>query len=470
MEDVTGANVPVSPACSIDPPNAGRGPSRYQNERPENDSWQVPRLRKGPNVIAILAHRDAPTGRIMEHGPGMAAVLIYRNERGCEQVIVSDESWRSKPDASFGPRDVAWSSIEEHIDARQTVDWIAADFDASVWPLSIRVNDNSKLLFQPRTIPLLRGTTMPWARSASLPHTLYIGDRADFVLGQIMQGYHRLAFDAEDGSEIQVAYILPDGKTNGKCTYKARKGVQSYDGGDTFAFDRLTISVKSGAINLFNAAAIEVRYPFDLVGKFQSSDEYLNRLWALCARSLEVISEDAYVDCADRERVEWIDETPPAFECTRVMMAGPKLDGGQLFSDPRLLKALLQRIALTQKEDGQIKAHSCSERWDIHAIMEDRSCNWVIALRQYFDSTDDAAFVRSMWPTVLRLMNWFLKQRTQRGLVQAREWEVWDNPLRYQVCDGAGLNVFVFHALMDAAYLGRRTGFSGRRYSVFKCR
>jgi len=58
----------------------------------------------------------------------------------------------------------------------------------------------------------------------------------------------------------------------------------------------------------------------------------------------------------------------------------------------------------------------------------------------------------------VRLLNWFLAQRTQRGLVLAREWEVWDNPLRYQVCEGTGLNAFVYRALRDASYLGALIG------------
>ena len=33
----------------------------------------------------------------------------------------------------------------------------------------------------------------------------------------------------------------------------------------------------------------------------------LNKLWAMCARSGQVLSEDSYVDCADRERTEWMD-------------------------------------------------------------------------------------------------------------------------------------------------------------------
>ena len=197
-----------------------------------------------------------------------------------------------------------------------------------------------------------------------------------------------------------------------------------------------------------------MRYPFERVGSFSSSDPMLNHLWEICARSLEILSEDAYIDCSDRERVEWMDCSPPAFECTRVMMAGPREDGGKVWSDPRLMQGLLRRTALTQQPDGQMKAHTCSERWDIHAIMEDRSCDWVIGARQYYECTGDAKLIREIWPAMTRLMDWFLSKRTTRGLVQAREWEVWDNPLRYQVCEGAGLNALVYHALRDAAFLG----------------
>ena len=52
-------------------------------------------------------------------------------------------------------------------------------------------------------------------------------------------------------------------------------------------------------------------------------------------------------------------------------------------------------------------------------------------------------------------MNWFLSRRTVRGLVRAREWVVWGNPMGYQTCEGMGLNAFVYKALVDAAYLGR---------------
>ncbi len=436
----------------------GRGPNRYQNERPEFDAWPVTRyLYPGRNRVCVLVHRDSPTGRIMYHAPGFTALIAYTDHTG-HHIIPTDESWRARPESSFLARKVAWASIEEHIDARLTDAWTSVDYDDRHWPVAAPMSSHDVVAPQPRTIPLLRETRLVW-NTPFVQTDLKAGDSVELAVQFPTLAYHRIAFTADAGSQIEIAYNLPESQSSGRSTYIAREGAQVWEGGDTFAFTRLTIKLVSGRIRLEDAQAFQVLYPFERIGSFSSNDPMLNDLWSLCARSLEVLSEDAYVDCADRERVEWTDETPPAFECTRVMMAGPSEDGRRIYSDPRLLKALLQRIALTQKDDGQIKAHSCSERWDIHAIMEDRSCDWVIALRQYYDATGDRSFVRELWPTVNRLLNWFIGQRTARGLVLAREWEVWDNPLRYQLCEGAGLNAFVYHALVDGAYLGHAAGF-----------
>ena len=140
------------------------------------------RLKKGPNVIAVLAHRDAPTGHIMDHEPGMAAILVSCDTLGCEHFVVSDESWRSVPERSFGPRALAWSSIEDNIDARKMPDWTAADFDSASWPASVTVSGDSYRPFRPRTIPLLRETAMPWTPPAALPCTLAPGQSLDLGL------------------------------------------------------------------------------------------------------------------------------------------------------------------------------------------------------------------------------------------------------------------------------------------------
>jgi hypothetical protein len=287
---------------------------------------------------------------------------------------------------------------------------------------------------------------------------LAVGNEIELSLSEVAQAFHLLELDAQEGSSLEVSYVLPQREESGKCTYIARSGLQTYMSGDTFAFRKLRLHVTAGKIRLTRAAAYEVRYPFERAASFTCSDTFLTRLWGICARSLEMLSEDSYVDCADRERVEWTDDSPPAFDCTRVMMRGPDEQGKTHWGDARLLRGLLRRIALTQQPDGQLKAHSCSERFDIHAIMEDRTCDWVVLLREYLESTGDTQLVRELWPTLTTLLDWYRKRRTARGLVQAREWEVWDNPLRYQVCEGAGLNAMVYRMFADSSVLASSIG------------
>src|SRR5438309_845293 len=143
------------------------------------------------------------------------------------------------------------------------------------------------------------------------------------------------------------------------------------------------MTVKSGRVTIIGFKLIERLYPFDLVGSFKSNDAYLNKLWAMCARSCQVLSEDSYADCADRERVEWMDNDPLAFDVTRTAMAAPGTDGKLVYSDPRLLGEMVRRTALTLQPEGWVKAHTCSDRYDIHAKMEDRACDWLAGARRY---------------------------------------------------------------------------------------
>ncbi len=437
----------------------GRGPCRYQNQRPEYDSRDLlPFLRAGKNTLVVLAHRDDPTGRIMRHDPGFIASLEI--EHGTKkQIVVSDSSWLSAPERSFGSRPKAWGSIEEHIDARQGFDWTTPDLTLPVWQPSVVVSATRDVSFYPRSTPLQTEQERVWTAGVPVfPVDLSLGQGLSLRLPEIAQAFHLVEMEAEAGSLLEVTYCLPNGDKSGSSTYMARAGAQTYMGGDTFAFCELRLTLKSGRIRLKRVAAFEVRYPFQRVATFACSDPYFDQLWKICARTLEVLSEDSYVDCADRERVEWTDDSPPAFDCTRVMMRGPDEQGRTHWADARLLRGLLRRIALTQQVNGQLKAHSCSERFDIHAIMEDRSCDWVVLLREYCESTGDIGLARELWPTLIRLLDWFRKRRTPRGLVLAREWEVWDNPLRYEICEGAGLNAMVYRALMDASAIADSIG------------
>ena len=427
-----------------------RGPARFHPKGPEYDTIPVTRLlRTGANTVAVLVMANASNGKMMYHAPGLTARL----EEAGTTLVGTDATWKWSGKTRYGPPQIEWGNVRDRIDARvEDGDWTLPGYDDAHWQVAVPVDGSQWGPLTPRRIPMLRETLLPatWADGQTLPVTLTAGQELRFDLGRFAQAYTTLDMDADPDTTLTLAHA--------GISYAARAGGQTYLSSDTYGFQTATLRVDTGRVTVHGFGAVERVYPFDCLGRFQSSDPLLNDIWAMCARSVMVMSEDSYVDCADRERTEWMDNDPPGFDITRTAFAGPGPDGKPLYADPRLLEELLRRTGLTQQSDGWVKAHTCSDRFDIHAKMEDRACDWVQGARRYYESAHSREPIREIWPMIVTQMDWFLARRTPRGLVRAREWVVWGNPMGYQTCEGAGLNAFVYRALVDAAYLGRVLG------------
>lgn len=428
-----------------------RGPSRFQPNGPQYDVINLaPHLRPGRNAIALLVAGNLSGGKVMRHAPGLTAVLGVDGR----DVLRTDGSWRWSKDTRFREVAASWPDLcEKLVDARvEDGDWTQASYADGGWHPAVAIAADGWGALTRTLIPPLRETPVPvtFAGDAKLPVTLNAGQQLKFNTGRIVQVYPVIELEAEAGTVLEIAPF--------KMQYIARAGKQSHFTIDSRGLAQGAITVKSGRATITGFKLIERLYPYDRLGTFKSNDAFLNRLWEMCARSCEVLSEDSYVDCADRERVEWMDDTPPGFDITRTAMAGTGPDGKPVFSDPRLLGAMVRRTGLTLQPDGWVKAHTCSDRYDIHAKMEDRACEWVTGMRIYQEAGGELAVVRDVWPAVVAQMEYFLKARTPRGLVCARDWVVWGNPVGYLIGETTTLNVFVQRALVDAAYLAGKLG------------
>lgn len=476
-----------------------RGPCRFDPKGPEYDTLDIrPHLHAGANAIAVLVHhfhdgsdrtdRASLNGRIMRHAPGLCALLEVKDVAGQTQVVRTDGAWRGSAVTRFSPGPLdrwedCWASLPDRIDARRdTGDWTLATFDDSDWENTVRIDGGLWGPLRARSIPLLRETeigplelvedagTRPLAEV--LPLQLNSGDQVVVDVGQFVQAYTDLELEAESGNILELEYAQtyydtgrrPSGSYGRTNQYIARAGRQNYMSGDTFGFKYLVIRAKSGPIRLQQVRVVQRVYPFDIVGRFRCSDPLLEQLWSFAVHTVCVCSEDAYVDCATRERVEWMaDGYAVAYRTTRVALAGPGSDGQFFHSDPRLLRNLLRHIAQSRQPDGRLKAHHPSDRWDVHGYIEDYACLWVRALREYYDHTGDAELVRELWPALTGQLQWFLERRTANGLVEAREFVYFGNPLLYKACEGATLNAFVYGALRDAAFLAHVLGREAQR-------
>ena len=421
-----------------------RGPNRFQPNGPEYDSIDLSTLlRPGTNALAILVIGNLSGGKVMRHVPGLTALI----EVNGKVLAHTDASWKWSDQTRYRQCAASWPNLGETlVDARiEDGDWTRADYRDAAWKPAAGMGGESRGALTARRIPRLREKPVPFqfTRSVSLPVRLAAGEKLEFKTTRIVQAYPLIEFTADPNTEITIEPF--------NFRYLARAGSQSHFTLDTRGLSSAAVVVKTGAATITGLKLIERLYPFDRVGSFTCNDPQLNRLWTMCARSCEVLSEDAYVDCADRERVEWMDCDPPGFDVTRTIMAGP--GPKPCYADPRLLGEMLRRTALTLQPDGWVKAHTCSDRYDIHAKMEDRACEWVAGLRRYYDATGDRALLREIWPAVVAQMNYFIERRTERGLVRARDWVVWGNPTGYLTGEGTTLNVFVQRALSDSAML-----------------
>jgi len=428
-----------------------RGPARFQPNGPEYDTVDIgPYLQSGKNCVALLCIGNLSGGKVMRHQPGLTAVL----ESEDTTLWSTDKSWRWTGATRYRDVDANWANLSESkVDATaEDGDWTQTNYNDANWKRAARISGDAWGPLTSRRIPRLRETAVPvhFANGVLLPVTLNAGEKLEFTADRIVQAYPLITFDAEPGTEIRIE---PYG-----VSYLAKAGKQSYFTIDTRGIANGSVVVANGRITITDFKLIERLYPFDCAASFVSSDPFLNKLWAVCARSCQVLSEDSYVDCADRERVEWMDDTPPGFDVTRTAMDVKQSDGKLVYADPRLLRELIRRIALTLQPDGWVKAHTCSDRFDIHAKMEDRACDWVEGVRLYEEATGDTAAVREIWPAIVTQMDYFLDRRTERGLVRARDWVVWGNPVGYLTGEGTTLNVFVCRAFEDAAMLGRLIG------------
>lgn len=424
-----------------------RGPARFQPNGPEYDTIDIARyLKPGKNAVALLVAGNLSGGKVMRHLPGVTASL----EVDGKPFWKTDGAWRWSDRTRFRTVKATWPNLwESEVDANvEDGDWTAADYDDAGWKPAVAVSGSDWGPLTARRIPILGEKEVPFALQggAALPVTLKGGEKLKFTTGRIVQAYPLISLAAEAGSELTIE---PYG-----VHYIAKAGPQTHFTLDTRGITDGAIAVTKGTVTVTGLKLVERLYPFERLASFQSDDPFLNRLWEMCARSCEVLSEDSYVDCADRERVEWMDDTPPGYDITRTAMAGPAGIGGKkTYADPRLLGELIRRTALTLQPEGWVKAHTCSDRYDIHAKMEDRACDWVEGVRLYHEATGDAAAVKEIWPAVAAQMEYFLKRRTDKGLVSTRDWVVWNNPTGYLTGQATPLNCFVCRALADASRL-----------------
>lgn len=465
-----------------------RGPARSV---PERLSWLEvdlgPHLREGANVVAALVRFY---GRSMawwrparpSFHLGYGGLLLEAPAIG----LVTDASWRALP-APYRQRvpGNGFYPVTEILDGTGVPGgWARPGFDDTSWQPAVELLGeflSDERLRSPSTpytamehdgIAALTQDPQPLARVATAavpagrddePAAAYRDRDAagrdaavTFDAGRITLSTPWVEVDGEAGAVVDLFAgedLRPDGVAEIRPRAYALRytlgggGPERVEGYEAVGFRYLT-AVTRGRAQVLDAGAIERRYPRPEGAFFACDDERLTRIWEVGARTLDVCSTDAFVDCPGREQRAWVGDAYVHGLLTYV--ASP---------DWRLARRNLGLCAQSQRADGLLSMSATGDLSTSTLTIPDYSLHWIRALARYLEHSGDVATARRLLPTALQIVDTFERWRDRDGLLHGVPGWVfvdWAQTERAEVV--AALNALHAAALDDLARLVRTCG------------
>jgi hypothetical protein len=282
-----------------------RGPDPNDTYYDEVDL--APHLVAGKNQIAVLTWFFGKEG-FSHKNSGKPGFLFELNADG--HTLVSDSSWKTILHPSFGQASntpnfrLPESSVR--FDARlEPAGWTDPSFDDSAW----------------RT-PAEHGSppTAPWNRlwKRSIPQWKDFGLK-DYVNAATLpkQGggasiTAALPYNAQITPWLRVSApaglmirMSTDNTANEiHAEYLTREGEQEFETPAWMSGHSVVYQIPAG-VRILDLKYRESGFDTEVRGRFSSDDEFLNRLWKKCERTLYINMRDSFFDCPDRERAQW---------------------------------------------------------------------------------------------------------------------------------------------------------------------
>lgn len=436
----------------------GRGPVRSE---PELLGWDevdlAPSLVPGANVLVALCRYYGTAGPWWLPAAPLGTLgrgsFCFETATGSDLDVVSDESWRAVP-APWVPN--PWASMHsfppEVVDARKVPRGLhdAAAVETE-WPCAAILSGQlaGTVLDRPPAAPymspqrrelpqltslelvptrLSEGTTVRGSvldDPSAAWHSIQIdtdGDRVASVwdVGHLTLGHIRLRLRgvpaSAAGTEIDIVAgedLGPDGLPEIRPRDWAARLVL----GDSVEED-LTFFDPVGCRYLaahhapvpgmsVSLAVEEAIYPRPDGAAFDCDDTRYNALWQAGARTVDLCSTDAFIDCPGREQRAWIADSYVQMLVSYV--TNP---------DWRLVRHHLTLTSRSRHPSGLLAAAAACDFARVGLTTPDYSLHWIRALAAYWRHAGDEAFVRDLRPIAEDIIGRYEQQRGPSGLLE----------------------------------------------------
>lgn len=243
--------------------------------------------------------------------------------------------------------------------------------------------------------------------------------------GHIVSGLVAFEVQAHSGTVLDLVYLeepLDDSASNvdmrAGTRYIARGVHDHFRVFDSNGFRYVYILVHGGqgVFTLSSLTVQELVYPWEEGAGFSCSDETLNRIFQAGIRTVQLCSQDAFIDCPTREQRAWVGDG--------VVHQMVHLATNQ---DWRLAWRYLT-LGNSPRSDGMLPM---SVAGDIEAqgafTIPDWALHWVHGVYNAFRFSGEREFIKSLMPTVERVLRWYTPYQAASGVLKnVIEWNLVD--------------------------------------------
>jgi len=269
---------------------------------------------------------------------------------------------------------------------------------------------------------------------------------ADF--GEVIVGSVYFEIEAPTGTRIDAAAVerldsegcpAPSGEEAG-FRYWARGEADVYETASVYGLRALAISIQStGPVTIRKIGVRERTYPRPDGCYFECSDELLNRVYQVGRRSVDLCSQDAYIDCPTREQRAW---TGDAVVHQMVDLASNP-DWG--------LARWNVEMAASPRADGMLPMALAGDiEVQDRTFIPDYSLHWIHSLHNLYRYTGDRELIGRLLPVAERVLRWFDDFTTRDGLLSnVTSWVLIDWSSIHVSGKSSALNALYARALRD---------------------
>ncbi|OBX17945.1 hypothetical protein A9995_14205 [Erythrobacter sp. QSSC1-22B] len=252
-----------------------------------------------------------------------------------------------------------------------------------------------------------------------------------FGFGKLFTGFPSIKIEAAGGEIIDIAVNerLPGeftddgmaadarvvatpvlGNDTHIARYIARPGHQTFERFEWSAIKWMQVTIRNApaGLKVRTVGMNFMRYPAGNAGSFSCDDPFLNELWKVGQRTVQLCMHDGWEDCPSREQRQWLGDVTVEHLVSQAAF-GP--------ASHALTAKYLCDVASSQRPDGLTQMFAPGDHEVNGLLIPDWTLQWILTAADYLLWTGDEETIEDIYPAIERALQWFDLQRGPSGLV-----------------------------------------------------